>query len=278
MRRTASTVFVFAAILFLLFATSTAARAAAPVISQVNPHSGPIGGVLVIVGTGFGATQGSSSVTVNGTLASIIESWSATEIFAETPVGATTGNVIVTVGGVKSNGVKLTIVPAPSITKVSLSSGPIGTSITITGTNLDPFWAGGGAAASGVSFFPTGGCSFCGYIANPTSSSDTSIVVDVPPGATTGDVAVMWDDIDGTPATFTVTGTLAPVADAGLNDVVTLGSTARLDGTHSYDLNGLALTYQWSFSSIPSGSKAVLLNPATPLPTFVADVAGEYAV
>ncbi len=60
--------------------------------------------------------------------------------------------------------------------------------------------------------------------------------------------------------------------------MVPLATTVHLNGTHSYDLNGLALSYQWSLSSIPAGSSAVLLNPNTPLPTFVTDVSGEYVV
>jgi hypothetical protein len=264
---------------FFLFGTSKPALAAAPVIQNVNPHSVPIGGQLIIQGTGFGTTQGSSTITFNGTLVTIVESWSATGIFAEVPLGATTGNVVVTVGGLGSNGWRVTIIPAPAITSVSPSSGPIGTPITITGTNLDPSTVGGGAGFWEVFFFPTGGCSGCLAIANPTGTSNTSITASVPAGATTGKVAVMWSGITGIPSNFTVTGTLAPVADAGPNRsqyVVALGSTVRLDATPSYDLNGLPLTYQWSFSSIPTGSHAVLLNPTTPLPTFVADVAGEY--
>src|ERR1700719_3364138 len=126
MRRSASVV-VFTAVLFLLLGASTPAQAAAPVIQNVNPHSAPIGGQLIIQVTGFGPTQGSSTITFNGTPVTIIESWSATVIDAEVPVGATTGNVIVTVGGLKSNAWQVTIIAAPSITSVSPSSGPIGT-------------------------------------------------------------------------------------------------------------------------------------------------------
>ena len=224
--------------------------------------------------------MGSSTVTVNGIAATNIEKWSATAVDVEVPIGATTGNVIVKVGGVNSNSVGVTIVPAPSITGLSVSSGPIGTSVTVTGTNINPSLQYGGSAVGGpgVSFFPTGGCPFCTATISPSSNTNTSMVITVPAGAITGKLAAVWDGIRGNPFAFTVTGTLAPVALAGLRDVVPLGSTVRLDGTHSYDLNGLSLTYQWSFSSIPSGSHAVLINPATPFPTFVADVAGEYVV
>jgi hypothetical protein len=259
----------------LIVGTSLPAHASGPVISAINPTSAPIGGPVILGGTGFGSAQGSSTVTINGVAATIIESWNTTEIVVEVPVGATTGNVVVTVGGVKSAGKKLTVISAPAVTSASPSSGSIGTSVTLSGTNLDPQ---AGIAPSFLAFYPAGGCPFCASYTSFADISDTSLQVNVPPGAVTGEVAVAWDDVFGTPVPFTVSGVLAPLAVAGLTDVVPLGSTVRLDGTHSYDLNGLPLTYQWSFSLIPTGSQASLVNPTSPMPTFVPDVAGQYEI
>jgi len=260
--------------ILIIFGATVSAYAAGPSIQSLRPTSAPVGGGLVIAGSGFGQSQGSSTVTVNNTPVTVFAFWSATQIYAEVPIGATTGNVIVKVGGSNSNGVRLTVVPAPSITSLSASSGPIGSSITITGTNLRP----SSTLVPYVYFSPTGGCSNCGIAVTPTLSSNTSCTVQVPAGATSGKVSVQYDYVNSNPLSFTVTGTLAPVADAGLNDVVPLGSTVRLDGTHSYDLNGLALTYQWSLSSVPTGSNAVLSNSTAAFTTFVADLAGEYVV
>ena len=44
-------------------------------------------------------------------------SWSATSIVVPVPAGATTGNVVVTVGGVASNGVSFTVLATPTITQ-----------------------------------------------------------------------------------------------------------------------------------------------------------------
>ena len=66
---------------------------------------------MTITGTNFGATQGTSTVTFNGTAATPT-SWSATSIVVPVPTGATTGNVVVTVGGVASNGVSFTVTAA----------------------------------------------------------------------------------------------------------------------------------------------------------------------
>ena len=63
---------------------------------------------MTITGTNFGATQGTSTVTFNGTTATPT-SWSATSIVVPVPAGATTGNVVVTVGGLASNGQSFTV-------------------------------------------------------------------------------------------------------------------------------------------------------------------------
>src|SRR5215467_3497622 len=79
-----------------------------PSITSLTPNSGPVGTSVAIAGNYFGATQGSSTVTFNG-MATTPTGWSATSITAPVPSGATTGNVVVTVGGVASNGVLFTV-------------------------------------------------------------------------------------------------------------------------------------------------------------------------
>jgi hypothetical protein len=74
-----------------------------PSIASLTPSSGPAGTSVAIYGSNFGATQGTSKVTFNG-IAAKPTGWSATTITAQVPAGATTGNVVVTVGGMPSNG------------------------------------------------------------------------------------------------------------------------------------------------------------------------------
>lgn len=67
-------------------------------------------------------------------------------------------------------------------------------------------------------------------------------------------------------------------ADAGPDITVVAGRTVQLDGTASRGPAGAALTYSWRFTSTPAGSGAVLVDPGTARPTFLPDLAGEYAV
>src|SRR5206468_4647003 len=142
-------------------------------------------------------TPGPSTVKFNGTAATPT-SWSATSIVVPVPTGATTGNVVVTVGGVASNGVSFTVtVPAPSITSLNPTSGLVGTSVTITGANF--------GASQGKSTV-----TFKGIGAKPTSWSATSIVVPVPTGATTGNVVVTVGGVASNGVSFTVQSDTTP--------------------------------------------------------------------
>ena len=91
--------------------TFTVTASATPTIISLTPNTGKVGQSIVIAGTNFGSLQGSSTVTFNGTLGggppivriiATVTSWSATAISVIVPVGAQTGNVVVTVAGVGS--------------------------------------------------------------------------------------------------------------------------------------------------------------------------------
>jgi hypothetical protein len=69
----------------------------------------------------------------------------------------------------------------------------------------------------------------------------------------------------------------APVANAGTNQSVSIGSVVTLDGTNSSDANRDTLTYKWTMGGIPSGSSATLSSAISPNPKFTADVAGTYS-
>jgi hypothetical protein len=70
----------------------------------------------------------------------------------------------------------------------------------------------------------------------------------------------------------------APVAYAGNNQSVSIGSVVTLDGTNSSDADRDPLTYKWTMGSIPSSSGATLNSAFSPNPKFTPDVAGTYSV
>jgi YD repeat-containing protein len=87
--------------------------AQAPSISSISPTSGPVGLPVTISGTNFGATQGSSTVTLNGTSATVTN-WSSTSIVAIVPSNATTGTFSVTVNSQAANSTSFTVTALPS--------------------------------------------------------------------------------------------------------------------------------------------------------------------
>ena len=214
-----------------------------PSITSLNPTSGPAGTSVTITGTNFGATQGASSVKFNGTVASPTN-WLATSITVPVPAGASTGNVVVTVGGVASNGVSFTVLVAPSITSLNPTSGPVATSVTITGTNF--------GATQGPS-----SVSFSGTAATPTAWNATSITVPVPAGAATGNVVVTVSGLPSNGVPFTVTTapsiiSLNPTSGPVTTSVTITGANfGATQGSSSVAFNGTAATPSgWSATSI----------------------------
>jgi regulation of enolase protein 1 (concanavalin A-like superfamily) len=202
----------------------------APTITSLSPASGSVGTAVTIQGGNFGASKGSSTVTFNGTIATPT-SWSASSIVVPVPTGATTGNVVVTVGGVASNALAFSVVAAaaPSITSLSPPSGPVGTAVTITGTNF--------GASKGTSTV-----TFNGTTATPTSWSASSIVVPVPTGATTGNVVVTVGGVASNGMSYTVGAAAtvpAPWVDQDVGAPALKGSASFSGGTFSVTAGGV---------------------------------------
>src|ERR1700736_3613347 len=74
----------------------------------------------------------------------------------------------------------------------------------------------------------------------------------------------------------TVPGGTPPVANAGPNQTVPVGSPVVLNGSGSTSSSGKPLTYSWTLTSRPAGSTAALTGASTVSPTFVVDKAGAY--
>ncbi|MCB9760983.1 MAG: hypothetical protein H6739_14180 [Alphaproteobacteria bacterium] len=76
-------------------------------------------------------------------------------------------------------------------------------------------------------------------------------------------------------------GNNPPVADPGADQTVTLGSTATIDGSASYDPDGDAITYKWAFYTLPSGSALTnndFADRFAASTTFDPDVEGDFVL
>jgi YD repeat-containing protein len=218
---------------------STSANAATPAITSLNPNSGAIGASVTITGSAFGSTQGSSTVTFNGTRATTISSWSTSSIVAIVPSGATTGNVVVTVAGKASNGVSFTVLPSPAITGVSPASGAVGAVVTISGNN----------------FGSPGSVTFNGTQASVNSWSATSIAAVVPSGATTGNIVVFTSGVNSNGVSFTVWPSLSGISPnagpVGASITLTGLNFGSSQAGNSVTFNNVAASItNWNSSSI----------------------------
>jgi len=227
-------------------ASATLTLSAAPAIASLTPASGSVGTTVVVSGSNFSATQGSGTVTFNGT-AAVASLWSNTSITVAVPSGATNGNVVVTAQGLASNASPFAVTAGPIISGLTPASGAVGSTVTISGLGLaltqgSPTVVFNGTAASVISF------------------SATSISVIVPAGATSGSVVVT---VGGTPSngvSFTVTSLpnisgLTPGSGAVGSSVTIAGSNfGATQGSGNVTFNGVAASVSsWSNASIVVG-------------------------
>ena len=142
-----------------------------PVFNSTSflPISGIVGSTVNIYGGNF---TGTTSVSFNGTAATFTVN-SNTLITVTVPANATTGPISVTnaSGTTISNDTFTVPIPPPSITSFSPSSGPVGTTVTITGTGFDA------TSANNAVYFD-------GVQATVTTVSTTQLEVTFPAGTT----------------------------------------------------------------------------------------------
>ena len=215
---------------------STAPAAAPPTLTNIAPASGNAGTSVQLTGTNF--VNGASTVSFNGSASNNVIVWSATSATAAAPLGVTTGNVTITTPDGTSNGQLFTVTAPPVITNFTPQTGPVGTSVTITGTNLTGTTSV--VFASGVS------------AATFAVVNSTTVTVTVPVGAVTGTFELFTPFGSAvSPQPFTVPS-LAPTL-TSLNPVSgIIGSTVTLAGTNFTNATAIR------FGFVPSVTFTVL--------------------
>jgi RHS repeat-associated protein len=230
-----------------------------PTIQYLSPSSGTPGSTVAIQGFGFLPAPGSSTVTFNGVTAAPV-AWNDATILVNVPGGATTGSVVVTVGGVASNAVPFTVLPIPSITSISPTSGSAGTPVTITGNNF--------GATQGSSTV-----TFNGVNAAPTTWGASSITVPVPAAAASGNVVVTVGGGQSNGAYFTIPITGISPRSGMVGTYVTISGSGFgfSQGSSTVSLNGTAASVaSWSDTSIV----AIVPTGATSGP-FTVTISGQ---
>ena len=248
-------------------ATSSTNFVVQPQVTGFSPTSGAMGAAVTLTGSGFnGATAVyfDPTTSFNGTPAafSVV---SSTQISTGVPAGAASGRIkVVTSAGTGTSVASFTVLStaAPAISSFSPTSGVVGTTVTLTGTNF--------TGTTAVRFNGAASTNFKGV-------SNTQLTVVVPAGASSGPVAVTNAAGSATSAeTFTVKPKITGFAPASgsmgaavtINGNTFTGATAvYFDPTSSF--NGTPATFtvlsdaQIS-TSVPGGATSGKVRVVTP--------------
>ena len=92
-------VFTPPSVVGVTFSGDAAQTAAMPAITSFSPASGPVGTVIILTGTGFGANAGTTGTVKLGGLLTYPSAWADTSITLAVPTGANSGFLVVTTAG-----------------------------------------------------------------------------------------------------------------------------------------------------------------------------------
>jgi len=209
-------------ILLALCLLGTLAWGQAPTFTRFTPVTGGVGTAVTLTGTNF---TGVTGIKFNGTTAPFTIN-NSTTITATVPTGAATGKIsIIAAAGTVISSSSFTVIPAPTITSFTPTSGLIGTLVTVTGSN---FTVSTTVKCNGT---------------NEAATTNTLLVL-IGPGTTTGPLTV--STAGGTATSTSVFTVLVPPVftsftptSGPVGTVVTL-TGSNFTGTTAVTFNGVA--------------------------------------
>jgi PKD domain len=149
----------------------------------------------------------------------------------------------------------------------------VGTTVTLDGSNSSDANADTLSYSWVISSKPVGSSAVLSnmHIVNPTFTPDIA-------GTYSVSLTVNDGKVNSTAATVIVSASaiVPPVANAGPNQTIIIGSVVTLDGSGSTDSNNHTLTYSWTLTSKPSGSSATLSSSSSVKPILTPTAIGTY--
>jgi photosystem II stability/assembly factor-like uncharacterized protein len=251
-----------------------------PVISAFAPSSGTYATNIMITGSGLGDV---TSISVGGTpvLSFTINSHSSITAIVGT---GTSGNVVVTNAGGSFSLGTFTWYPPPTITSFSPASGPVGTTVTVTGTNFLP------TPSDNTVFFGSAN-------AVVTAATTTQLTVIVPAGASYQPISVTKNGLTAFSqmpflVTFTGGGSITANSFAPRQSFTGSGfhptkiAAADLEGDGKLDLvmlnrpstvvqQNVQIWPNTTASTQPSFASPILLALKDPIGLAIADLDGD---
>lgn len=246
-----------------------------PRITAINPTSARLGETVTITGNylsnvssvKFGNAPEIKTFTIN----------SSTSITA-TVSDATSGNVTVTGTAGLHNLAGFTLMPGPTVTSITPESGPVGTVVTITGTNL------GSTPADNRVYFGA-------VRATVTEASATTIKAIVPTGYSEVPVSVgvgIQTSSASRPFRVTFTGGAAPFSEKSMSGPVKIGESVKPYSPTIGDFNndnkpdiaavgigGVHVFFNTTANGVVTMSPSILLTASEVKSVAVVDVDGD---
>ncbi|MET3981701.1 hypothetical protein ABIB62_004283 [Mucilaginibacter sp. UYP25] len=239
-----------------------------PTIENIAPAKGRVGDTISITGVNYSTTPADDIVQFNGTKAEVISA-TATKLTVKAPVAGTTGAVTVKVKNSEvANGPTFTYIQAATLASFSPTSGKVGDTVTITGTNYSTALTDNVVKFSGPAGLLVG--------ANVIAATATQIKAVVPQSAATGklNLTVNKGTALTSTGTFTVTVPQVPTNNWTQVDFTVTQQTGMISaatgskvlfssgktGRYLYYSNNKGLSFTNIFASLPLVQDTLKVN------------------